>query len=99
MSSLAIHALHAGYGASTVLRGVDLTVAEGESVALVGRNGAGKSTLLMSLFGETRIFSGEIRVGADARRQPPRLRRRQARGRRLAAGSAHPAESHGREKT
>jgi len=62
VTSLAIRALHAGYGASTVLRGLDLAIAEGESVALVGRNGAGKSTLLMSLFGETRIFSGEIRV-------------------------------------
>ena len=62
MSALKIQALYAGYGASTVLRGLDLEIAEGESVALVGRNGAGKSTLLMSLFGETRIFSGEIRV-------------------------------------
>ena len=63
MSALKIQALYAGYGASTVLRGLDLEIAEGESVALVGRNGAGKSTLLMSVFGETRIFSGEISVG------------------------------------
>jgi len=63
MTSLELRALYAGYGASTVLRGLDLKVGEGESVALVGRNGAGKSTLLMSLFGETHIFSGEIRVG------------------------------------
>jgi branched-chain amino acid transport system ATP-binding protein len=63
VTSLEIRALHAGYGASMVLRGLDLRIGEGESVALVGRNGAGKSTLLMSLFGETRIFSGEVRVG------------------------------------
>jgi branched-chain amino acid transport system ATP-binding protein len=63
VTSLELRALHAGYGASRVLRGLDLTIGEAESVALVGRNGAGKSTLLMSLFGETRIFSGEIRVG------------------------------------
>jgi branched-chain amino acid transport system ATP-binding protein len=63
VTSLEIRSLYAGYGASMVLRGLDLTIGEGESVALVGRNGAGKSTLLMSLFGETRIFSGEIRVG------------------------------------
>ena len=62
MSALKIRALHAGYGASTVLRGLDLEIAEGESVAVVGRNGAGKSTLLMSVFRETHIFSGEIWV-------------------------------------
>jgi branched-chain amino acid transport system ATP-binding protein len=63
VTSLRFSSLHAGYGASVVLRGVDLAVAEGEAVALVGRNGAGKSTLLMSLFGETKVFSGEIRIG------------------------------------
>jgi branched-chain amino acid transport system ATP-binding protein len=62
MSALRIQSLFAGYGAATVLRGVDLTVGEGESVALVGRNGAGKSTLLLSVFGETNILSGGIWV-------------------------------------
>ena len=62
MSSLRIEKLVAGYGASTVLHGVDLAVNEGESVAVVGRNGAGKSTLLQSLFRETNIISGEIWV-------------------------------------
>jgi ABC-type branched-subunit amino acid transport system ATPase component len=63
MSSLTIKSLFAGYGASTVLRGIDLDIGEGESVAVVGRHGAGKSTLLMSLFCETRIISGEIWIG------------------------------------
>jgi branched-chain amino acid transport system ATP-binding protein len=57
-----MRSLFAGYGASTVLHGVDLDIGAGESVAMVGRNGAGKSTLLMSVFGESTVLSGEIWV-------------------------------------
>lgn len=63
MSALQMQGLFAGYGASTVLHGVELEIEKGESVAVVGRNGAGKSTLLMSVFRETNILSGEIRIG------------------------------------
>ena len=63
MSLLRIEGLFAGYGASTVLHGAELTVNPGESVAVVGRNGAGKSTLLLSLFRETNVTSGAIWVG------------------------------------
>ncbi|MBT2301978.1 ABC transporter ATP-binding protein [Variovorax paradoxus] len=66
MSFLKIRGLTAGYGKSVVLRDVTLEVAEGESVAVVGKNGAGKSTLLNSFFGGTTIKGGSIEVGGVA---------------------------------
>ncbi|MFJ8493650.1 ABC transporter ATP-binding protein [Streptomyces sp. NPDC094038] len=50
-------------GRVDALRGVDLTVAAGETVALMGRNGAGKSTLLGALVGLVEPGSGALRVG------------------------------------
>jgi branched-chain amino acid transport system ATP-binding protein len=62
---LEISDLTAGYGKSRVLRDVSLTVARGESVAMIGRNGAGKSTLLLSLFGLARVHAGRITVAGS----------------------------------
>ncbi|MEV5732142.1 ATP-binding cassette domain-containing protein [Streptomyces sp. NPDC052292] len=60
-------------GPVTVLRHVDLSVARGETVALMGRNGAGKSTLLGSLVGLVEPTAGSVRVGgAVPHRTPPR---------------------------
>jgi branched-chain amino acid transport system ATP-binding protein len=58
---LAVEGLHAGYGATEVLRGVDLDVAAGEIVAVLGSNGAGKSTLNHAISGLMRARAGAIR--------------------------------------
>lgn len=59
-------------GRVEALRRVDLVVAPGETVALMGRNGAGKSTLLGSLVGMVEPASGTVRVGGRTpHRTPP----------------------------
>jgi len=62
---LAFEQVDVFYGPVQALKQVSLTVAEGETVALIGANGAGKSTLLMSIFGQPRIASGEIRLRGE----------------------------------
>ena len=64
MSGLTVRGLHAYYGASHVLQGVDLDVAEGEAVGLLGRNGAGKTTTISAIVGFVRARRGSIRIGA-----------------------------------
>ncbi|MGI8974383.1 MAG: ABC transporter ATP-binding protein [Gaiella sp.] len=61
---LSVRDLNTYYGASHVLQGVSLRVAQGEVVALLGRNGAGKTTLLRSIVGLTRASSGEVEIGS-----------------------------------
>jgi len=52
--------VRAGYGAMTVLHGIDLTVDESEFVAMLGPNGAGKSTVLRAILGGCAIHGGTI---------------------------------------
>ena len=66
--------LRAGYGKMEILHDFNLQVGRGQSLCLIGPNGAGKSTILHSIFGFTRIFSGEILVGdGQARRDVTKL--------------------------
>ena len=58
---LAVRDLHAGYGETEVLRGVDIAVDAGEIVAVLGSNGAGKSTLNRAISGVLRSRKGSIR--------------------------------------
>ncbi len=59
------------YGKIVALKGVDLDVADGEIVTLIGANGAGKSTLMMTIFGNPRARDGSIVFdGTDITRLP-----------------------------
>ena len=57
---LAVQKLEAFYGAGQVLHGIDLKVARGEQIALIGRNGMGKTTLLRSLMGLVADTRGHV---------------------------------------
>ena len=64
-NSLAIEGIHAGYGAVRVVEDVSLTVAPGETVALLGTNGNGKSTLIKCIMGIVRPSAGRIVAEID----------------------------------
>ncbi len=63
---LTLDGIHVSYSGSVALRGVDITLAAGELVAVIGPNGAGKSTLLRTISGLVRPKAGKITFeGAD----------------------------------
>jgi branched-chain amino acid transport system ATP-binding protein len=69
---LDVQGLHAGYGETNVLRGIDFNVAPGEIVAVLGSNGVGKSTLNRTLSGILRAREGAIRFeDKDVAREKP----------------------------
>jgi branched-chain amino acid transport system ATP-binding protein len=61
---LTVRGLHAWYGESHILHGVDFDVLPGEVVTLLGRNGAGKTTTLKAIMGIVRKRTGSVRFGA-----------------------------------
>lgn len=64
--------VHAWYGSSHVLHGIDLQIARGQTVGLLGRNGMGKSTLIRCLLGHVAQRQGDIRLfGRDASKAKP----------------------------
>lgn len=65
-------ALHAWYGSSHVLHGIDLQIARGQTMGLLGRNGMGKSTLIRTLLGHVAQREGSIHLfGQDMSRARP----------------------------
>jgi len=72
---LELDRVRAGYGDAVVLEELSLEVAEGRSLAVLGRNGVGKSTLLLTIMGFTRLHAGTIRFqGREVTRLPPHRR-------------------------
>ncbi|MBN9109391.1 MAG: ABC transporter ATP-binding protein [Pseudonocardia sp.] len=74
-AALRLDAVIAGYGRTTVLRDVNVTVPAGKIVALLGANGAGKTTLLRIASGMLRPTAGTVHLGGDdVTRTPPHQR-------------------------
>jgi amidase len=72
---LEVKALRAGYGRVPVLHGIDLSVADGEIVGVLGHNGMGKTTLLKALIGLVPATAGSVHFeGIDITREPPHER-------------------------
>ncbi len=63
MASVTLSAIRKSFGATPVLKGVDLTIADGEFIALVGPSGCGKSTLLRIIAGLEEQDSGTVSIG------------------------------------
>ncbi len=72
---ISLRALRVAYGANEVLKGIDLDIAQGSFVALLGASGCGKTTLLRTLSGFTPASGGSIHVqGRDVAAEPPERR-------------------------
>jgi len=65
MNILEMHDIHKSFNDLDVLKGIDLTVSQGEVVAIIGPSGGGKSTLLRCATTLERIDSGKIEIGGD----------------------------------
>ncbi|WP_342362946.1 ABC transporter ATP-binding protein [Terrarubrum flagellatum] len=74
-AAIEVEGLKAGYGETVVLHGVDLSIARGEFIAMLGSSGCGKTTLLRTVAGFQRAFAGAVRLfGRDVAPLPPEKR-------------------------
>ena len=74
-AAIEVIGLRAGYGQTLVVNGVDLAVAPGEFVAILGSSGCGKTTLLRTIAGFQKAFAGRVRsFGRDMTDLPPEQR-------------------------
>ena len=65
-AAVELRGVSAGYQRGPVLRDIDLQVARGDFVGLVGPSGAGKTTLLRVLLGTARLYAGEVRIASES---------------------------------
>ena len=73
--ALQIQRLSSGYGETVVLEDIDLKLAPGECISVIGRNGVGKTTLLATIMGHTTLHSGELWLDGEALNGMPCYRR------------------------
>src|SRR5438132_11960531 len=62
-SALELRGVSAGYGKTVVLEDIELALAPGENISIIGRNGVGKTTLLATVMGHTTLHKGEVLLG------------------------------------
>jgi branched-chain amino acid transport system ATP-binding protein len=74
-SALHLHGVSAGYGETVVLEDIELNLASGECVSVIGRNGVGKTTLLSTVMGHTTLHAGEILLDGHKLNGVPCFRR------------------------
>jgi branched-chain amino acid transport system ATP-binding protein len=73
--ALKLQGIFAGYGETVVLEGLNLTLAAGETLSMIGRNGVGKSTLLATIMGHTNLHGGTVRLHGNDISTLPTYRR------------------------
>jgi branched-chain amino acid transport system ATP-binding protein len=70
-NALELKAVSAGYGETVVLEDINLALAPGENISVIGRNGVGKTTLLSTVMGHTTLHKGDVILhGTSLRRVP-----------------------------
>lgn len=74
-SALELKGVSAGYGETVVLEDINVALAPGESIAVIGRNGVGKTTLLATIMGHTTLHGGEVTLAGKSLNRVPIYRR------------------------
>ena len=71
-SAIELRQVSAGYGETVVLEDIDLALASGECISVIGRNGVGKTTLLATIMGHTTLHAGDVTLhGQTVNGMPP----------------------------